>query len=198
MKYSIYGAIAVIMFFFSCKQSDSSTTTGQNVQVLPVNQQYILNNQVGVKDSLVQLQRQAALSILEHRIKNSNHGMTNVLEKDVWHVEAFLSGDVVTFGIDLKGFWIDFQDNNKYAYGSFDATLGTGRYVYSTENGNQLLLLDDDRRIKPQEFDVMYNNDSVALVGQATYHDNNMQVKMNRKADYPAVPTKTEWDGNEH
>lgn len=197
MKYSIYGAIAVIMFFFSCKQSDSSSATGPNVQVLPVSEQYILNNQSGVKDSLVQIQRQAALSILEHRIKSSKPGMTNVLEKDVWHIEAFLSGDAVTFGIDLKGFWIDFQDNNKYAYGSFDATLGTGRYVYSTENGNQLLLLDDDRRIKPQEFEVMYNNDSAALVGQSTYHDNNMQVKMNRKVGYPAVPAKVEWDGSE-
>ncbi len=183
--------------FATCKQPESQSASKLGAitsKVLPVTEKYILHNQFDNNEALIKDQRAATISILDHRLKSIDPSLTNVLVQDMWHVDAFLRGNQMSFASDIKGFWIDFQDGNKYAYGSFSETYGTGRCVYTSDN-NLLLLLDDDQRIKPQEFEVKYNNDALVLVGQATYHDNSMQVKLLRKATFPEQAQET-WDGS--
>lgn len=196
MKLFIQFLFILSIAFVSCKQSDSASVNNNEISgSMPVEEQYIIHNQFAKNDSLYQQQRSAARSIMEQRIKNTDPNMTNVLIKDYWHIDAFLRGNEMKFGADAVGFWLDFNEGNKYSYGSYDKTYGTGRYVYTTEN-NLILLLDDDQRFKPQEFEVKYNNDALVLVGQATYQDNSMQVKLFRRATYPEKPAEKEWDGN--
>jgi hypothetical protein len=188
MNKSIFIFIFMISAFLSCKEN--SLNSKKNINVLPVIDQFILSNQEGMKDSMVQVYRKAAEPIINDRISKAAANTTTALEKDNWHVEAFLKGSNMTFGSDVKGFWIDFQENNKYQYGSFDKTLGGGKYHYGTDS-SLLLLVDDDTRIKPQEFKILNNGDGLVLQGHIIYADNNMQVKMNRKAGFPAKPAAT-------
>ncbi|MCZ2101188.1 MAG: hypothetical protein LC107_06595 [Chitinophagales bacterium] len=196
-----YINLSIILFFsvlISCKQSETQTTSDKaslTTKVLPVMEKYIFHNQFANNEDLIQQQRAAALSILDHRIKQVDPTMTNVLAKDMWHVDAFLRGSEMFFASDVHGFWFKFEDGHKYAYGSYKETYGTGKFVYTTDN-NLLLLLDDDQRIKPQEFEVKYNESALVLVGQSTYGDNSMQIKMLRQANYPQKPAGEEWDGN--
>lgn len=197
MKCLSWMSFFLFVVLVSCKQStsESGSSSASNADKnLPVVEKYILHNQFAINDTLIQKQRQAALSILEHRLKSVNPEMTNVLEKDFFVVDAFLRGNQMTFGAEVKGMWLDFQNNNTYAYGYYNETYGTGRYVYTTDN-NLLLLIDNDKRIKPQEFEVKYNNDALVLVGQATYSDNSMQIKSIRKSIYPEKPATEEWNG---
>jgi hypothetical protein len=197
MKYLSWMSFFLFVVLVSCKQSASesgSSSASKADKNLPVAEKYILHNQFAGNDTLIQKQRQAALSILEHRLKSVNPEMTNVLEKDFFVVDAFLRGNQMTFGAEVKGMWLDFKDNNTYAYGYYNENYGTGRYAYTTDN-NLLLLIDNDERIKPQEFEVKYNNDALVLVGQATYGDNSMQIKSVRKSNYPEKPATEEWNG---
>lgn len=179
--------LMISCIFQSCKEGGVSLGKGKEKPSMPINEQFILSNQDDMKDSLVQVHRRAAEAIITSRIKESSSNTTNTLEKDNWHVEAFLKGSSMTFGTDVKGFWIDFKENNNYQYGSFDKTLGGGRYHYGAES-SFLILVDADGRIKPQEFKVLNNGDGLVLQGHITYTDNNMQVKMNRKAGFPEKP----------
>jgi hypothetical protein len=188
MNHKIFFFLLAAIIFHSCKEGGVSPGKGGKVSVLPVNDLYMLSNQDGMKDSLVQVHRRAAEVIINNRIKTGAQTTTNALEKDNWHYEAFLKGSNMTFGSDLKGGWIDFKEQNNYSYGSFDQPLGGGKYHLDTDK-NLLILVDADSRVKPQEFQIMQNGDGLVLVGQPIYTDNNMQVKLNRKAGFPVKPT---------
>jgi hypothetical protein len=182
--------LMISVSLLACKEGGLGLGKGKEAPSLPVNDQFILSNQESMNDSLVQVHRRAAEAIINNRIKESASNTTNVLEKDNWHIEAFLKGSNMSFGSDVKGFWIDFQEKNNYQYGSFDKTLGSGKYHYGTDT-NLLLFIDADSRIKPQEFKVLNNGDGLVLQGHVIYADNNMQVKMNRKAGFPVKPAAT-------
>lgn len=197
MKYTFWMILFSFVLLTSCKENASNSGANSVSKAgtnLSVTEKYLLHNQFVENDTFVQKQRQAALNILEHRIKGLNPGMTNVLEKDFYVIDAFLRGNQMTFGADLNGMWLDFKENNKYSYGYYNETYGGGKYVFTTDN-NLLLLLDDDNRIKPQEFEVKYNDDALVLVGQATYGDNSMQIKSVRSASFPEKPVIEEWNG---
>jgi hypothetical protein len=188
MKCFLYSLLLLI--FFGCKQ-DSTSSTGssseRNAAVLPVEEHLIISNQKGRSDSMIQVYRVSAAGILDHRIKSIKTKTVTPLDKDMWHVEAVLKGSDMTFGDNLNGAWIDFSDNNTYKYGSYEVTRGGGKYHYDLENP-LLLMLDDDARIKPQEFQTILNNDGLVLVGSQVYGDNNMQVKLLRKTVLPVKP----------
>lgn len=180
----------LLLIFFACKQNSTNSTdssSSRNAAVLPVEEQLIISNQKGRSDSMIQVYRVSAAGILDHRIKSVKTKTVTPLDKDLWHVEAVLKGSDMTFGDNLKGAWIDFADNNTYKYGSYEVINGGGKYHYDTEN-ILLLMLDDDTRVKPQEFQTLLNNDGLVLVGSQVYGDNNMQVKMERKTVLPIKP----------
>lgn len=174
----------------NCKNSsDTSSTTNGSItaSVLPVLEQYILSNQATVSDSLVQAHRSTALPILEHRLTNTTIKSVTGLDKDLWHIDAILKGSDITFGENLKGAWLDFGDDATYKYGSFSQTYGNGRYHYDVDK-NTLIMIDNDKRVKPQEFNPLLTDDALVLVGSSVYGDNNMQAKLVRKVALPVKP----------
>ncbi len=189
MKYFVYLIFFTLVIGVGCKEPGQNGTTSSKVDTstMPIDQLSIIHNQRNISDSMVVVWRNHAKGILEHRISQSDPKMTTSITKDLYHVQGVLRGSDVTFGHDLKGAWFDFNDDQSYTYGYFAETYGSGRYHYETNRG-LLLLVDNDERMKPQEFKVIAAAENLVLQGEATYNDNNMQVKMNRQVGFPQPP----------
>lgn len=186
----VFLILATVVLLFNCKNisGDSNASSDANAsKVLPVEEQSILSNQVNASDSLVEIYRKTAAPILEHRLANTTVKSVTGLDKDLWHVDAVLKGSDITFGEKLKGAWLDFGDDATYKYGSFGQTNGSGKYHYDVDK-NTLIMIDNDTRIKPQEFNPLLTNDALVLVGSSVYADNNMQAKLVRKTELPVKP----------
>lgn len=183
----------ILLVALGCKEMGTKgkqvANSKSNASVLPVAEQLIISNQANASDSLVQAYRAAAASILEHRISSAATKTATGMDKDIWVVDAVLKGEKMTFGDDVKGFWMDMGEDNTYKYGSYEVQTGSGKYFFDVDKST-LLTLDDDTRIKPQEFQTMLTNDALVLVGSAIYGDNNMQAKFQRKAAMPVKPVK--------
>ena len=121
--------------------------------------------------------RGQALSILEFRAKNDADSYA-IVEADVWEYEFVYDGEM-SKPDDYKGVWIDFLPDGTYEYGRYNDIQGSGKYNYHFERG-ELLMLDDDTSLKPQEWTVKSVGDAMVLVGTATYKDNAIQMKLER------------------
>ncbi|MBK8626109.1 MAG: hypothetical protein IPN86_11240 [Saprospiraceae bacterium] len=186
MKYFIFLAFSIMLL--NCKSNKGTGVDGATAAVVKsVEEQYILSNQKNMSDSLVQVHRNAAMPILEHRLKTTTVKSVTGLDKDIWHFEAILKGSDITFGENLKGAWIDFGDDATYKYGSFGDTFGGGKYHYDVDKGS-LIMIDNDKRIKAQEFQPLLTNDALVFVGISTYGDNNTQAKLLRNTALPIKP----------
>ncbi len=182
----IFSVLFIFIVFLGCKDMGQKTPTTSS---LPISEANVLHNQEGSSNADIENSRKEAADILSHRIKNSDASRAHTLLNDMWHVEAVLRSSDIVFGNNLNGAWFKFNDDTTYETGSYDKKLGGGRYHFDSEK-TILLFLDNDPRMKPQEFNVMTNNNGVLVwVGEPTYKDNNMQIKLNR---YPEFPKKVE------
>ena len=172
--------------FLSCKETDQYKKKTQ--KSLTIEEANILHNHEGWSDEEINNTRMLASDVIGHRIKESDKTKAHILLNAVWHVHAVLRGRDVTFGEDIKGAWFQFNDDNTYRVGSFAEETGGGRYHYNSDK-SILLLLSDDPRMKPQEFNVLINNNAIVFVGEATYKDNNMQCKLHKEDKLPVKPT---------
>lgn len=186
MKLKINVLLFVLPLFFSCKEmATTSTTNPSKSSNMTVEEKNIFSNQKEVSDSIIQLYRGQASGIVDFRIKNSTAGMTTTLAQGVWVCDAIFLGSEFLKSEKVLSRWIKFGDDNTYEYGNYLDQFGHGKYHYNSEE-SIILILDDDSRIKPQEFKVMTNNNSLVLVGQMVYQDNNMQAKFSRYDEKPA------------
>lgn len=188
MNKFLVSVLVAFIVFTGCK--NDTTNTSSPAIVLSVEEANVLHNSEGWVEEEIQRTRLQASDILGHRIKESDRSRAHVLLNSIWHVNAVLRGSQVTFGEDVKGGWFKFDDKNSYQVGSYDQVIGGGRYHYDTEK-SIVLLLNNDPRMKPQEFNVLTNNNAVVFVGEATYRDNNMQCKLNREEKFPVKEGNT-------
>ncbi len=182
----IFGALFIIMVLMSCKNTTTSDT--KNKSLLTIEESNVLHNHEGWTEEQINSSRLQAADVWGHRVKNSDESKANILHKDMWHVIAVLRGSDVTFGDVLRGAWFKFSDKNTYQIGSYDEVIGGGRYHYDVEKST-LLLIDNDPRMKPQEFNLLVNNNAIVFVGEPSYKDNNMQAKLEKFDVYPAKTT---------
>ena len=121
--------------------------------------------------------RSQALSIIEYREKQDSNSYA-IIEADVWEYQFVFDGEMSEQGA-YKGVWIDFLPDGRYQYGENSSVDGSGRYNFHFER-NELLMLDDQNNVKPQEWSVKTAGDAMVLVGTATYKDNSIQMKLER------------------
>lgn len=121
--------------------------------------------------------RAQAASILEFRSKQGQDSYA-IIEADTWEYQFVFDGEMSEQGA-YTGVWIDFYPDGRYEYGKYDKIEGSGRYNFHFDRF-ELLMLDDDESIKPQEWSVKVAGDAMVLVGTATYKDNSMQMKLER------------------
>jgi hypothetical protein len=80
----------------------------------------------------------------------------------------------------IEGRWLDFSEKMTYTYGDQSGKKGGGKYHYDNDT-HLLLVLDDNKSIKPVEYKIKIVNDALVLMGQATYGDGGYQAKLTRQ-----------------
>lgn len=128
-----------------------------------------------------------ALRILEFRNNEKGRKYWDVLTNGVWEYQYIFGGIEKTKPDELNGRWIKFEENMVYSYGFFENIQGKGTYHYDLESA-QLLLVDDNIKIKPNEYIVQMFTNIAILKGTSTYYDNNFQCKIKGVG---IIPTKS-------
>ncbi len=121
--------------------------------------------------------RAQALAILNHRLKTHKETYA-IIESGVWEYEFVFDGKMSEPG-RYNGVWIDFKNDHTYEYGTRGNIEGGGRYNYHFDRG-ELVLVDNNKGRRPQEFTVKIQNDVMVLVGTITYGDRNTQMKLDK------------------
>ena len=199
MKFKIlFLSVFIAIFHFGCQQDkqvkakdvkkETATTTSptSNSETKELSRLDVIKNMKKVNANQTKIMRDQAISILEHRHKESDNKAYIALDKDLWEYELIFSGKEMSKMGFLTGSWIDFNQDLTYTYGYYDEVEGKGRYVYSIETG-LLLLLDDNKNYKPQEFEANLSDYTLIMDGNSTYRDNNYNGKLKR---VEAIPTK--------
>jgi len=184
MRYLLNLITIGLMIQWSCK---SDKVNNKTLTSEPIHEAYMLNNQDKLSSNEINSMRSSATAILDKRIKENNNETFTILHGDIWVFGGLVSDSKSLFGDSLDGAWLDFKDDLTYEYGKCENKNGSGRYYYNFNTAN-LLMLDNNPAIKPQEFEVKMGTDMLVIVGNEIYKDNNMQAKLDRK---PTLPTKT-------
>ncbi len=181
----------ILIIFSACKTdtaSDTSSAKSANAQNPALNNknEEELGVDIGAKLNIPGLRAQA-LSILNHRLKTFPDTY-QIVDHDLWEYKFVFDGEISPPG-KYKGVWIDFKEDHTYDYGNRDKVEGSGRYNYHLDRG-ELVLVDNDKNKKPQEFTVKIANDVMILQGTATYNDRHLQMKLENVLDDIKKPRK--------
>ncbi len=160
-------------------QSDNKKTSANNST--PKDRLESLRKSPGNNLNISALRSQA-LSILDYRIKEDGEPYA-IVEAGCWEYEFVFKGEMSKPG-DHAGEWIDFKPDFTYQYGLYNEVQGSGRYHYSLDK-TQILMVDNDESIKPQEWTAKNSGDVMILVGTSTYQDNATQMKLQRRVTCP-------------
>jgi len=127
--------------------------------------------------------RSQALAVLDHRIKNDPETYA-IIEAGVLNYLFVFNGSKISKSEDYVGDWINFKDDFTYEYGNFDTVQGEGRYHYSMDK-SQLVMVDNNEKLNPQEWDIKSGGDVIIMIGSKTYGNNAFQIKLERQPDRP-------------
>lgn len=184
-RYHYILAICLSAFLLiNCKEAPKTPTAeGEETLTAPASTYalgtwgLIHNQDQNVTSNDVLQQRVQANAIIEHRWKENNKKSWAILTSKKWDYKFVYDGDGMNNEEKLGKNWIQFYDDLTYKYGTDDKTLGDGRYDYDADT-ELLVILSNDKRYKPNEFKVNLAGESLVLIGQATYKDNNYQAKL--------------------
>lgn len=132
----------------------------------------------------IQAMNREATGILEFRIKEKVQNPWQALTEVIWEYQFIFAGSDKSKPGELEGRWIDFADDFTYTYGYFQDTQGKGRYHY-TPADQTILLVDDNSKIKPNEYKIIMATNIMILQGTSIYADNNYQCKVKGRIDLP-------------
>jgi len=180
LKVITYFIIANLLFLFACqskvqrpepilKETKNVTASGPNTE------SYTKSNSDPLSSESVATRRAQALAILNFRLKNDPDYYT-VAEEGVWETQ-FVHSRVMSKPGEYDGVWIDFKKDHTYEYGKYKEIHGSGKYNYHFERG-EILMIDDDKSKKPEEWEIKSSGDVMIMVGTATYSDNHIQKKL--------------------
>jgi len=198
MKKTIFTLIVctAIGMFQGCKESgakgssDEKSTTEQKSKKVstPISDMpqdlRIIKNMDQVKDNELPEMLEDANRIINHRYEDTERKAYIIVDKDLWEYEFIFKGKEMTKPGELKGNWIDFNQDLTYTYGKFDEVRGSGIFTYDAGTG-LMILIDDNSNIKPQEFEAKVYDATLIMDGNAVYKDNNYNAKLKRVEERP-------------
>ena len=168
--YLKYALVLIVAVMFSCKtESDHSSQSDRDKEIQEADGK---SDNTPPVESIVAM-NEAAEGILEYRLKQDNESYA-AIEMDRWFCRFIAEGSTIRPVPD--GQWLDFYPDLTYEYGNKDGTNGKGRFHYRFGDG-VLLMVDDDKNVKPKEFDAKISGPVMVLVGKSTYNDNHIQMK---------------------
>jgi len=107
-----------------------------------------------------------AQGILTYRLKEMGAKSWPILTSVYWEYEYIFGGDEMSKPGELAGRWVKFDDDLTYKYGYYEDQQGTGRYHYNLDD-ELLLMVDDNPKIKPNEYKVNMAKNICILMGTA-------------------------------
>jgi hypothetical protein len=119
-----------------------------------------------------------AEAILKFREENSPSKYA-IIDVGVWNYDGIFKSGQMLKPDAVAGRWIDFDQFGKYEFGYKSEIQGKGRYHYDN-NKSTLLLLNDDKSKKPEEYTVRLVNGIMIIQGMDTYMDNGFQAKLSK------------------
>lgn len=188
MKLRILFFSIIFVQFIHCKQESSpkvnvssvaetnSHTSGDSTIPHPANVIQM------TPEYIVQLNKQAE-SILNFRRKN-NPVSDAIVDVGVWEIEMTYQDAKMSKPGEHKGKWIDFDEKGNYEYGLNSDIQGSGKYHYDN-NTSLLIMVDNDKSIKPKEYELKFAGSIMIMMGKQTYQDNNYQAKLVKVAQRP-------------
>ncbi len=180
-----YFLICLAIVIISCKNDVPERPTplikeNTEYEENPLKRERIEEMKKKSKNINVPALRAQAISILNYRAEKDTNSYA-IIEADIWEYEFVYNGEMSKPG-EYTGTWIDFLKDGTYEYGKYSELQGSGRFSYHFERG-ELLMVDNDSSMKPQEWTVKAVGDVMVLVGTATYKDNAIQMKLMRVND---------------
>lgn len=176
----------------SGNQIDMERFSGETVQTQSIlneadftPRQVIQNKLVNIDQQEVRRLRDLAKSEIGDEWKLSNKEAFTNLTLDLFEYQALLAGESMSKPGKYDGYWINFEDDLTYSYGHNNKIQGSGIYNFKVDN-QRLVILDNDKRIKPQSFSLRISGDVIIFIGGHEYKDNNMQGKMSRIEKQPS------------
>ncbi|MBT8189182.1 MAG: hypothetical protein KJO29_02040 [Bacteroidia bacterium] len=179
MKLRNYYLIAIsgLILGVSCNSDSKPAKTNQPESSVSANQDRLKGLKKEEDTGNIAAMRAQALSILNYRLKNNPESYA-IVEAGVWEYQFVFDGKMSEPG-EYDGVWIDFKADFTYEYGENSSVKGSGRYNYHFERG-ELLMIDNDNSMKPQEWQCKNAGDAMVLIGTHTYQDNSIQMKLVR------------------
>lgn len=186
MKVLTYFILGSALLLFSCKSDKVERPSA----ILPASKAKNTNNaSSGTQERLVKkqassneiaTQRAQALAIINHRLKSNSESYA-ILEADTWEYQFVYNKEMSKPG-EYDGIWLDFYADHTYEYGKNSTIQGSGKYVYSIDKG-EVVMIDNDTSKKPQEWTIKHADDFMVMIGTATYKDNHIQQKLIRNPE---------------
>jgi len=182
VKIYIYILFSLSLSVMACKNDspqrpDSMLADDTGIKDNPIKMERLEEMRKKSKSVDIPAYRKQAASILDYRAKQDSNSYA-IIEADIWEYQFIFDGEMSEPGA-YKGVWVDFKADGTYSYGQYDELQGSGRYNYHFERG-ELLMLDDNNALKPQEWTAKSAGDALVLIGTATYKDNSVQMKLER------------------
>ena len=166
-----------ICLMASCQKSDSPTQQSLSAEVTSDDRKsFPMNIEKGGSYKAVDQIRVMARGIIETRKKDHPEPMS-ILTYAYWNPEIVFNSGFSKPG-DYEGYWIKFNEDFTYSYGVNLIEQGKGRYHYSLDDA-ELVMLDDDVLLEPKVWNVNSNGVVMTFQGRHDFGVNNgMQMKM--------------------
>lgn len=185
-KYLFFGFFILGLIAASCDQSGSAgTKSTKSVKIDHDGAPFPLSIQKKGYTNLDAV-RAEARTLIDYRGTNGDKPMS-MLTANYWNPEFVFNAGHMSAEDLYKGYWIKYEDDFTYEYGTYGKLLGSGRYHFTLDS-NELIMLDDDVDQEPKTWTANNNGEMMSYVGTHGFGVNNgMQMKM---VPMDAKPTK--------
>ncbi len=188
MKNALF-LIFVLISFLACKQDQGSTAhdsgeeTSADIRAQAKEDTGLETGSSSSEVSQEQINQWAASAAAVVDFRKREQGTTDYsfLVTGQWDYKFVASGSSIKPGSAMNGKWIKFLEGLKYEYGDADGKQGSGIYHFSLDT-DLIILVDDKKNIKPQEYKVMTAGNAMVFQGKPTYSDNHIQMKLENES----------------
>lgn len=180
MKYSILFILSLLFFTVACN-NEATTTKNEPIgaqKKIAVDESEDVNSQF-IKSSAGRdytHKRSEALSILKFRTEKDADNYP-IITDGVFEYAFIHDGKQMSASGAHNNEWLDFKSDLTYTYGKEKKQTGSGKFHYEFEKA-LLLMIDDDKTVNPQEWEVKRQNNVMIIVGTTVYGNNNFQIKL--------------------
>ncbi len=180
MKILSFTLIA-LLFVCSCKENTKAEEVKQKAEISDINSP-AKGLQTPKAPDVTAMNSQAE-AILKYRNENNTKKWA-IMDVGAWKYDGVFKAGKMLKPEEVEGKWIDFDQNGTYEYGLKSKIEGKGKYHYDNDK-TILLLVDDNKSVKPQEYSVKLLNGFMIMEGNDTYQDQSFQAKLSKSDTRP-------------